>query len=137
MPHGERERPFGDDLQRGRRTRPATRDRREQLLTDARVVIEERYAEPDLSLAAVAQQVATSPRQLQRVFADGAQSTFRRELTAVRMRHVAELLQTTALPVGQIAGRVGYRSPAQLAKVFRHHYGRAPAAFRRTSPASA
>ena len=112
-------------------TRPATAERRRQLLVDALAVLEERYAEQQLSLSAVARQVASSGRQLQRIFAELAHSTFRQELAAVRTRHAAELLQTTSLPVKNIARRVGYSSGAQLAKVFRRHYSVAPMAFRR------
>ena len=111
--------------------RPATAERRRQLLVDALAVMEERYAEQDLALSDVAGQVASSVRQLQRIFAEVAHSTFRQELAAVRMRHAAELLQTTSLPVKEIAWRVGYRSRAQLAKVFRRQYSVAPMAFRR------
>lgn len=111
-------------------TRPATEERRRQLFLEAVELIEREHAH-ELELAAVARRIATSRRQLQRVFAEVGHSTFRHELTAVRMRHVAELLQTTPLPVKAIADRVGYSQPAQLAKVFRRHYGLAPAAFRR------
>ena len=112
-------------------TRPATTQRRQQLLVDVLAVLDERYAEPDLSLGAVARQVGSAPRQLQRVFTEVAKSGFRHELAAVRMRHAAELLQTTPLAVKEIAWRVGYSSPAQLATVFRRHYGLTPTAFRR------
>ena len=111
--------------------RPVTAARRRQLLVDALALMEARYAEQDLALSAVARQVACSGRQLQRIFAEVAHSTFRQELAAVRMRHVAELLQTTSLPVKEIARQVGYSSGAQLAKVFRRHHSVAPMAFRR------
>ena len=75
--------------------------------------------------------MGSAPRQLQRVFTEVAKSGFRHELAAVRMRHAAELLQTTSLPVKEIARQVGYRSRAQLAKVFRRQYSVAPMAFRR------
>jgi AraC family transcriptional regulator, regulatory protein of adaptative response / methylphosphotriester-DNA alkyltransferase methyltransferase len=94
-------------------------------------VIEERFAEPDLSLADVAREIATSERQLQRVFAELGGSAFRDEVAAVRMQHAASLLQGTGLPVADIAHRVGYRQAAQFAKAFRRHHGLAPSRFRR------
>jgi AraC-like DNA-binding protein len=79
-----------------------------------------------------ARQRATSKRQLQRVFAELAGSAFRDELAAVRMQHAARLLQTTELPVGDVARQVGYRQAAQFAKAFRRHHDASPSVFRRT-----
>jgi AraC-like DNA-binding protein/ABC-type transporter Mla MlaB component len=114
-----------------RAQRATTPERRGVLLAEATLVIEARYAEPDLSLGDVAHQIATSERQLQRVFAELAGSAFRDELAAVRMQHAARLLQATVLPVGEIARVVGYRQAAQFAKAFRRHHGMSPSAFRR------
>jgi AraC family transcriptional regulator of adaptative response / methylphosphotriester-DNA alkyltransferase methyltransferase len=114
-----------------RRQRPATSRRRSALLTDATLAIEARFAEPDLALSDVARQIATSERQLQRVLAELADSAFRDELAAVRMQHAARLLQASDLTISEIAGRVGYRQPAQFAKAFRRHHGSSPTVFRR------
>jgi AraC family transcriptional regulator of adaptative response / methylphosphotriester-DNA alkyltransferase methyltransferase len=111
--------------------RAATPGRRGALLAEATLVIEERFAEPDLALADVAREIATSERQLQRVFAELGGSAFRDEVAAVRMQHAAGLLQGTGLPVADIAHRVGYRQAAQFAKAFRRHHGVAPSRFRR------
>src|SRR3712207_8927981 len=69
------------------------------------------YAE-DLVLDDVAGRIATSRRQLQRVFAELAGTGFREELAAIRMERAAELLRGP-LPVGEVARRVGYRQSAQ------------------------
>ena len=116
--------------------RAATPERRSRLLAEATVAIEAHYADPDLGLDQVARRIATSSRQLQRVFAELAGTTFRGELTAVRMQHAAELLQTTALPVSVIARRVGLRQPAHFANAFRRYHGLAPTAFRRAARAA-
>jgi AraC family transcriptional regulator, regulatory protein of adaptative response / methylphosphotriester-DNA alkyltransferase methyltransferase len=115
----------------GRTQRPATPTRRGALLAEATLAIEARHADPDLALGDVARQIATSERQLQRVFAELAGSAFRDEVAAVRMQHAASLLQETDLPVAEIARRVGYRQAAQFAKAFRRHHGVAPSRFRR------
>jgi AraC family transcriptional regulator, regulatory protein of adaptative response / methylphosphotriester-DNA alkyltransferase methyltransferase len=113
--------------------RAATPKRRRALLTEATVAIEAHHADPDLSLERVARRIATSSRQLQRVFAEVAGTTFRAELNAVRMQHAAELLQTSSLPVGAIARRVGHRQPAQFANAFRRHHGLSPTGWRRAA----
>jgi AraC family transcriptional regulator of adaptative response / methylphosphotriester-DNA alkyltransferase methyltransferase len=108
-----------------------TAARRAELLVDATLAIEQRHAEPDLALRDIAREVATSSRQLQRVFAELVGSAFRDELAAVRMHHGANLLQTTDLPVSEIARRVGYRQSAQFSKAFRRYHDVSPSILRR------
>lgn len=113
--------------------RPATTSRRNSLLADATLVIEADHSDPDLRLDQVARRIATSSRQLQRVFDELAGTHFRGELNAVRMQHAAELLVTTDLRIGEIAARVGHRQPAQFARAFSRHHGQSPTAFRRAA----
>jgi AraC family transcriptional regulator of adaptative response / methylphosphotriester-DNA alkyltransferase methyltransferase len=112
--------------------RATTVQRRRALVRDAREVIAHRFGEPELALGAVAHEIATSRRQLQRAFAEVAGTTFSRELQRIRMAHAAELLVQGSLPVHSVAGAVGYRQAAQFAKVFRRHHGAPPSNFRRS-----
>jgi AraC family transcriptional regulator, regulatory protein of adaptative response / methylphosphotriester-DNA alkyltransferase methyltransferase len=126
-------RPLGPAIVSGHRQRMTTSGRRAALLAEATVAIELRHAEPKLGLDDVARDIATSSRQLQRVFSELAGSAFRDELAAVRMQHGAALLLTTDLPVSEVAHRVGYRQAAQFAKAFRRHHGVSPSGLRRAS----
>jgi len=123
-----------DEAPRNGGRRASTPQRRGALLAEATLAIERRYAEPDLALSDVAREIATSSRQLQRVFAELGGSGFREELAAVRMQHGAALLLSTRLPVAEVARRVGYRQGAQFAKAFRRHHGVSPSALRRAAP---
>jgi AraC family transcriptional regulator, regulatory protein of adaptative response / methylphosphotriester-DNA alkyltransferase methyltransferase len=109
--------------------RHSTLHRRGELFDEALAVIERDYGDETLSLAAVAHSIATSRRQLQRVFGE-RQTSFRRELQRVRMARAAELLRDDAMPVGAVARAVGYRQPAQFSKAFRRHHGRPPSELR-------
>ena len=109
--------------------RPSTIRHRTSLLEDAVAIVEEDYA-TDLSLDDIARRVASSRRQLQRAYAEIGRTTFRDHLTQVRMQRAAELLDTRALTVREVAHRVGYRQPAQFAKAFRRNRGVAPSDFR-------
>jgi len=113
--------------------RQSTRFRRRQLFEEAVEVIAREYAADGLSLASVSGIIATSPRQLQRAFAETGGTSFRRELQRVRMERAALLLRTGSMPVARVASAVGYRQPAQFAKAFRRHHGRPPSAFRGTA----
>jgi AraC family transcriptional regulator, regulatory protein of adaptative response / methylphosphotriester-DNA alkyltransferase methyltransferase len=117
----------------GHRQRITTPGRRATLLAEATIAIERRHANPTLGLDAVAREIATSSRQLQRVFSELAGSAFRDEVAEVRMQHGAELLLTTDLPVSEIAHRVGYKQAAQFAKAFRRHHAISPSGLRRAA----
>jgi two-component system response regulator YesN len=110
--------------------RDGTAERREELYRDAMSLIERDYAR-DLHLDGVARALATSRRQLQRAFADVADTSFRDQLARVRMHHARILLAADGIPVRAVAARVGYHQPAQFAKSFRRHHGLAPSAYRK------
>ena len=111
------------------RIRQATRQRRRAVYEEAVQVIESKYA-TDLDLDQLAREIATSRRQLQRVFAEVGETSFREYLAKVRMRHAARLLREGAIPVREVAQSVGYRQPAQFAKAFRRHHGTAPSSLK-------
>jgi AraC family transcriptional regulator, regulatory protein of adaptative response / methylphosphotriester-DNA alkyltransferase methyltransferase len=110
--------------------REGTAERREELYHEATALVARDYAS-DLQVAGVSRALATSPRQLQRAFAEAGGTTFRDELAKVRMHHARALLAEAAIPVQSVAARVGYNQPAQFAKSFRRHHGQAPSDYRR------
>jgi transcriptional regulator GlxA family with amidase domain len=109
--------------------RATTRQRRNALFEDALAAIRRDYADEDLSLAKVARSIATSRRQLQRVFREHGTS-FRTELQRARMARAADLLSVGRLPVAVVARAVGYRQAAQFSKAFRRHHGHPPSELR-------
>jgi transcriptional regulator GlxA family with amidase domain len=114
------------------RMRDGTLDRRRALLRDAITAIVADHG-PGVDLDTVARGIGTSRRQLQRVFAELSERSFRDTLAAVRMGHARNLLATSERPIGEIARLVGYADPAQFTKAFRHHHGMPPRQFRRTA----
>lgn len=109
--------------------RPHTQRFRRGLYDDAVAIVEAEYAS-ELSLEHLARRLATSRRQLQRVYADVGRTTFREHLTRVRMQHAAHLLATQRMSIRKVAAEVGYRQPAHFAKAFHRHHGLNPSALR-------
>ncbi len=109
--------------------RPHTFRERRRLYLLARVVIMRCYS-TSLTLASVAKLLTSSPRQLQRAFAQFGEGTFRDDLRAWRMAAAAELLAQPTIRVRDAAREVGYRQPTHFARVFRSHYGVPPSTFR-------
>lgn len=109
--------------------RPQTIAQRRELLIEVCAFLDERYGESDLTLDDVARSVASSRRQVQRLFEE-EEDTFRAYLTRLRMQRAAELLAATRTPVRDVARLVGYRQSAQFAKAFRRYGGVTPLQWR-------
>ena len=109
---------------------PDTLDSRRRLYLLGRLVVSRHYRKP-LTLAAVAKALATSPRQLQRAYAQ-FEDSFHEDLLGRRMSVAAQLLvDQQAIPIVQVARLVGYRQGPAFAKAFRRRYGLSPHVFRR------
>jgi len=84
-------------------------------------------------LAAAAAHCGLSPRTLmRRLAADG--TSFQALLDAARMDRALWLLQHTALPVEEIAARLGYLDTSNFSRTARRWFGRAPRALRGGGP---
>jgi AraC family transcriptional regulator, regulatory protein of adaptative response / methylphosphotriester-DNA alkyltransferase methyltransferase len=114
---------------------PQTLLARRRLYLLARVVVARHYRRR-LTLAAVARAVSSSPRQVQRAYAQFGETTFQEDLLGRRMAAAAKLLaEQPAIPVRDVARLVGYRQAAHFAGTFRRRYGLAPARFRQLARA--
>jgi AraC family transcriptional regulator, regulatory protein of adaptative response / methylphosphotriester-DNA alkyltransferase methyltransferase len=112
---------------------PDTLCSRRRLYLLARVVVARHYRR-ELTLAAVAQALATSPRELQRAFAQCGETTFSEQLTARRLKVGAQLLvEQRWITVEDVARLVGYSEGTHFARAFRRRYGLSPARFRRAA----
>jgi AraC family transcriptional activator of mtrCDE len=110
--------------------RPDTLSERRRLYLHARVVIARHYRR-ELTLGLVARALASSPRQLQRAFAQFGPASFSEELTARRMSVAAQLLiEQRWIAVRDVARLVGYSHSSHFSRAFRRRYGLSPAGFR-------
>jgi AraC-like DNA-binding protein len=110
---------------------PQTAAARRRLYLLARVIVARHYRRR-LTLSVVAGALASSPRQVQRAYAQFGEGTFQEDLLARRMAVAAELLVSQrAIPVADVARLVGYRQAPHFARAFRRRYGESPARFRR------
>jgi AraC family transcriptional regulator of adaptative response / methylphosphotriester-DNA alkyltransferase methyltransferase len=112
-----------------------TTARRRELFEEAAAIIAFEYADP-LTLDELARKLFTSPRQLQRAFAEAGDSSFRSHLCRIRMERASDLLRQGAT-VAEAARAVGYSQPAQFAKAFRRCQPRSPSAVRNRHAAAA
>ena len=107
--------------------RPDTLAARRRLYLLARVVVARHYRRR-LTLPVVAGALSSSPRQLQRAYAQFGEITFHEDLLARRMAAAAQLLvEQPAIAVRDVARLVGYRQAPHFARAFRRRYGLTPA----------
>ncbi|MFC4104261.1 helix-turn-helix domain-containing protein [Paenibacillus xanthanilyticus] len=86
----------------------------------------------DLSLDAVAAHVYLSPKYLSKMFKEETGVGYTDYVTRKRMERALELVRTSQLTVEQIAGAVGYGTPAYFIKKFKETYGATPKNYVRT-----
>jgi AraC family transcriptional regulator, regulatory protein of adaptative response / methylphosphotriester-DNA alkyltransferase methyltransferase len=103
---------------------------RRRLYLLSRVVVARNFRRR-LTLAQVAAAVSSSPRQVQRAYAQFGELSFHEDLRGRRLAAAAQLLaEQPAIPVATVARLVGYNQPAHFAAAFRRRFGLAPALFR-------
>jgi AraC-like DNA-binding protein len=109
---------------------PDTRATRRRLYLLARVIVARHYRRR-LTLAVLAGALSSSPRQLQRAYAQFGEISFHEDLRARRMAAAAQLLiEQPGITVRDVARLVGYRQAPHFARAFRRRYGLSPARFR-------
>lgn len=99
-------------------------------LARARACIEERFADPELGMQAIARQVGLSRFHLSRTFKAAFGLSPYAYLLAVRFRHAQELLRAGGQTARQVARAVGFADPVHFAHAFRRHVGVTPGAYK-------
>lgn len=93
-------------------------------------LLQSRYSE-NLSIAELAAEARLSPFHFIRSFKRSVGMPPHQYLTQIRLEHARVLLETTSLPVSDIASQIGYESPSYFAQLFRRNYGMTPKDYRR------
>lgn len=93
--------------------------------------LRERLDRP-VTLAEIAQRIGTSPRTANRLFKEQTGTTPVQWLLRQRVGHAQELLETTDLPIEEIAVHCGFGTAISLRQHFARHTGTSPTAYRRS-----
>jgi AraC-like DNA-binding protein len=110
--------------------RDTTLHERRRLYDEVRALVAREYC-GKLTLPRVARVLASSPRGLQRAYAQFGETSFSEDLRARRLDAAAELLvEQPSIAVSDVARLVGLAHAPNFAEGFRRRYGLAPAEFR-------
>jgi AraC family transcriptional regulator len=88
------------------------------------------HASKEVSLDVLAGVAAMSPFYFVRTFKKATGLPPHKFLAARRMEQAKQLLKSTALPIAEVAFRIGYENISHFTKIFRQHTGQTPGAFR-------
>ncbi|GGO48638.1 AraC family transcriptional regulator [Streptomyces lasiicapitis] len=111
-------------------TAPVPEDSRDERLAEVLAWARENLHEP-LPVAELARRALMSKRSFARRFTAATGTTPHAWLRSLRLSSAEELLETTDLPVEEIARRVGYGSAAVLREQFTRRRGVPPRSYRR------
>ncbi|MEA4998413.1 MAG: response regulator [Candidatus Limiplasma sp.] len=101
------------------------------VIRKAKSLIEEQYANPDLTLKDVASHVALSNNHFCTIFSQETGETFTEYLTSVRMNKAKELLRDRQMRTSDVAFQVGYNDPHYFSYLFKKHAGTSPREYRK------
>lgn len=101
-------------------------DRAERVLR----IIRRRFAEP-LTVDELAAEVGLSGRRVATLFRAAYGTTLHARLAEVRLQHAVSLLESTTLPIAEVAARSGYYDQSALTRHMKAALGTTPAAIRR------
>jgi AraC family transcriptional regulator len=89
----------------------------------------------DLSLAALAESVGLSKPQFVRLFRNTAGTSPHRYVVQRRVERARQLIQSSRLPLIDVAAEVGFASQSHLNRMFHEAYGMTPGDARKPGPA--
>jgi len=110
--------------------KPATRTEIYKRLIIAKDVLHSSYPEP-LNLETLSKASCLSVPQLVRHFHAAFHETPHRYLKTLRLRHAAEKLATTTIPIQEITWQCGFEDPSAFCRAFKSAYGKQPEAYRK------
>ncbi|UQZ35801.1 hypothetical protein C2I18_21080 [Paenibacillus sp. PK3_47] len=101
------------------------------IAAEAVLYIKEHYADPGLSLNALAEKLSLSPAYLSRLIAEEVGSSFPDMINQLRLEEAQSLLTGNLnMDIREIAGQVGYNSSTYFTTQFKKRYGVTPSKWR-------
>ena len=100
------------------------------IINNAVDYINEHYADEDISLDSVAEEINISANYLSAVFSNKVGLSFVEYITKKRMARAKILLRNTSKRSGEIANEIGYKDPRYFSFVFKKNQGCTPSQYR-------
>lgn len=102
-----------------------------RIIRTAKSYVEKNYANPELSVEMVCEQLNLSQSYFSTIFKKETGENYVAYVRSIRMKEAAELLNRTEDKTYVIAQKVGYTDPYYFSSVFKKTYGVSPSRFRK------
>ena len=103
------------------------------VIRKAKEFIGEHYADPELTLRRVANEVAMSNNHFCTIFSQETGVTFTEYITNLRIDKAKELLRDKQMRTSDVAASIGYNDPHYFSYLFKKYTDLSPRDFRKTS----
>lgn len=97
-----------------------------KFIREIREYILKNYADPELSLNKLSEQVYLTPAYISSLFKRYMNSNFKEYLVGLRMKEACKLLENTDLKSYEISAMVGYPNPQYFSVLFKKYVGETP-----------
>ncbi len=103
--------------------------RPKQIAAYIRRLLNTHYPE-ELSLGKMAEEIGITPQHLCRLYRRECGQSVMKELKEIRLKHAADLLRETSLPISDICYRSGFHDLSYFYRTFTVFFGKTPGEFR-------
>lgn len=101
------------------------------VLRNVRAAIESDFSDSGLCTNALSTRFCISSGYLSAAYKKAFGVTISKYIISLRMKHAAELLRSTQLPIADVAENCGFNNLSYFMRMFKKHYGRTPTEYRR------
>lgn len=101
-----------------------------EIIIKAKKYIEENYADQNMSLTTVAQEVCLSPNHFSTIFSQECKTTFIEYLTNIRIENAKKLIKNSDMKGYDIAWECGFSDPHYFSYIFKKNTGLSPREFK-------
>lgn len=109
-----------------------SKNRRKTLIDHALKKLEDNYADPDLSLSMLAEELNVSYTYLSELFRTELNENFQHCLLRIRIESAKKLLELSTLKAYQVAERVGYNNQYYFSSCFKRYTGMTVSEYRQS-----
>ncbi|MCR2806430.1 AraC family transcriptional regulator [Paenibacillus soyae] len=110
--------------------RPAALERNEMMLETVKELIEEKFADINLSQQSIASTVKLSSAYIGKLFKDSYKMSITEFINEVRLRHAQQLLEQDNYTIAEIMERCGYANQSYFFRLFKGKVGSTPKEYR-------
>ncbi|REE92835.1 AraC family transcriptional regulator [Paenibacillus taihuensis] len=110
--------------------RPASMERNDMILETIKELIEQKYADINLSQQSIASTVKLTSAYIGKLFKDSTGVSITEYMNDVRLRHAQELLENDDYTVIEVMEKCGYGNPSYFFRLFKGKFGSTPKEYR-------